>query len=245
MRSPAARDAARRLPGAAAAVLALALLAACGNGDAAGRDPATRSAVATGVAVTPSPEGAAPGPSGPPAASSVSANPATAGGARSSTSKPPASTAAKSPAASTASQTAQAPVPAPVPDVLGAAYADAAARLTAAGFTVVRVDAVSAKPQGTVTATSPASGTQAAKGTRVTVTVAKPDTAVVPDIMNKSYRDATATVRAAGLVMDQDSVDHAANPVWNRCYVVAFTPPAGTVVAKGSLVDITRVYGCG
>lgn len=129
--------------------------------------------------------------------------------------------------------------------MVGAAFDQASAKLSAAGFTVVRVEAVSAKPAGTVTGTSPAAGTQAAKGARVTVTVAKPDPAMttMPDLRGLPPAQGIAKVEAAGLVID---------PVWRAAYVKpglqsclfwSTEPVMGTPVKKGSLVALH--YTCG
>ncbi|MCF2527059.1 PASTA domain-containing protein [Yinghuangia sp. KLBMP8922] len=128
---------------------------------------------------------------------------------------------------------------------MGATYDQAAARLTAAGFTVARTDVVSTRPAGSVTATNPASGTQLPGGAKVTVSVAKPGAtqATMPDLRGSRPRDAITAVEAAGLTLDPVWRATYVDPYWDNCRFLYSTPPAGTAVARGTQVSLQ--YGCG
>ncbi|WTW96694.1 PASTA domain-containing protein [Streptomycetaceae bacterium NBC_01309] len=142
-----------------------------------------------------------------------------------------------------------APAQATVPNVTGLGYADAASRLTAQGFTVARADEVSAKPAGTVLRTAPGAGAVVPKGTKVTVAVAKADDTmtVVPQIADMYIRDARAALRAVGLALEDmyNAPGYDEGGVYSHCRLWQFTPGEGAKVKKGTVIDVTRVYGCG
>ncbi|MGW0658202.1 PASTA domain-containing protein [Streptodolium elevatio] len=136
-----------------------------------------------------------------------------------------------------------------VPNVVGLAYADAASRLAAQGFSVARTEEVSAKAAGTVLRANPGAGALARRGSQVTVTVAKADDTmtVVPKIRDLYVRDARAAVRAAGLALEPmyNGAGYDEGGTYSYCRVWEFTPAEGARVKKGTVIDITRVFGCG
>jgi beta-lactam-binding protein with PASTA domain/predicted Ser/Thr protein kinase len=98
-----------------------------------------------------------------------------------------------------------------VPGVTGQSEDQARAALEAAGLRVAVVQQEDAKEDpGTVLGQSPAPGGQAAHGTTVTITVAeKPKQVAVPDVVGRSRKTATQTLKAKGLkvVVEQTPVD--------------------------------------
>jgi serine/threonine-protein kinase len=124
--------------------------------------------------------------------------------------------------------------PVGVPDVTGQTPEQAESNLTAAGFTVTRGEdgRTAAVDVGEVMAVTPgpADGPQPF-GSAVTITVSAglPQVAV-PDVIGKNLEDATATLQAAGLVVDSTRF------LGNK--VRAQQPAAGEVVEQGSTVKI-------
>jgi len=131
-----------------------------------------------------------------------------------------------------------------VPDVAGLTYVQAQARLMAQGFTVGRVDEISTKAVGTVLRASPGAGAKVARGTRVTVTVAKADDTMttVPRIKGLRIAAARDVLHAAGLVFEPKYENYDPE-AW--CTPAEFTPGEGQRVPRGTVIDVTRVYGCG
>jgi beta-lactam-binding protein with PASTA domain len=152
------------------------------------------------------------------------------------TSSPPPSTGAANPPDAKVS----------VPGVANMTYAQAEARLTDQGFTVARVDEISADAAaGTVLRTNPGDGAMVVPGTKVTVTVAKADDTmtVVPRIYDRYMPDAIATLQAAGLSFKPPY--DVARDYQRMCRLSEFTPAEGTRVRKGSTITVLRVVGCG
>jgi serine/threonine-protein kinase len=78
-------------------------------------------------------------------------------------------------------------------------YDQAAADLQARGFNVSRIDVDSQLAAGVVTAQDPGGGTQASKGSTVTLSVSKgPSTSAVPDVTGQDYAIAQTTLENAG-----------------------------------------------
>jgi penicillin-binding protein 1A len=126
-----------------------------------------------------------------------------------------------------------------VPDVRGQAYADAAAELTARGFTVGRFDIASADvAPGAVSGQSPVGGTAAPPGSTVTLEVASSQGgAAVPDVVGREAGDARGILRDAGFavqVVEQPNPEGDTSPgiVWRT------SPRAGTTAPRGSTVTI-------
>jgi beta-lactam-binding protein with PASTA domain len=132
-----------------------------------------------------------------------------------------------------------------VPDVKGQSQSAATSALKKAGFTVK----VSSKPNSTVTKgtvydTDPASGTQVAKGSSVTILVSSgPEMVNVPDVKGMTQSAATAALidPKFGLLVDIQAAGPPPDP--SKGNLVSNTDPvAGTSVPKGSTVKVF-VYG--
>jgi serine/threonine-protein kinase len=125
------------------------------------------------------------------------------------------------------------PAPVPVPDVSKKTYDQAAAQLSAAGFTPSRDDVFSdtvAKDQ--VIGTDPPAGQGANRGATVVVHVSKgPEMVTVPDLVGKALEAAQAQLQAAGFEVDTQSY------LPGRL-VRAQSPAAGTSVNKGTKVTL-------
>jgi eukaryotic-like serine/threonine-protein kinase len=124
-----------------------------------------------------------------------------------------------------------------VPDVTGLARDSAESLLTDAGFEPAVEEAESDKPEDEVISQNPAAGTQVDRGSRVTITVSKGIEKVsVPDVAGRTRRDASAQLRAVGLVpvvQEQDVTDPAQDGV-----VISERPGAATELEKGKQVVI-------
>jgi serine/threonine-protein kinase len=125
------------------------------------------------------------------------------------------------------------PAPVAVPDVSTKSFDDASTALTAAGFTVARSDDFNATvPSGKVIGTDPPAGTEASRGSAVTVHVSKgPETVKIPNLVGQSLDAAQAQLQAAGFVVDTQSY------LPGRV-VRAQDPAAGTTVNKGTKVTL-------
>jgi serine/threonine-protein kinase len=125
------------------------------------------------------------------------------------------------------------PAPVPVPDVTGKTFDDASQALTAAGFTVSRVDDFSATvDNGKVISTDPAANQNANRSSQVTVHVSKgPETVKVPNLVGQSLEAAQQTLQAQGFEVDTQSY------LPGRL-VRAQSPAAGTTVNKGTKVTL-------
>lgn len=97
--------------------------------------------------------------------------------------------------------------PVDVPDVTGESLEDAKADLEEAGLKVkVAAEQVNSEfDQGQVAAQTPESGTEAAEGDTVTLTISKgPEMVEVPDVVGDSVDDAKAELEAAGFQVEED-----------------------------------------
>jgi serine/threonine-protein kinase len=133
----------------------------------------------------------------------------------------------------------------PVPDLKGQSQSDATSALKKAGFKVK----VTSKPNSTVTKGTvydqdPASGTQVAAGSTVTIFVSSgPEMVSVPDVRGMTQSAATAALidPKFGLLVDVQSAGPPPDP--SKANQVSNTDPVGgTSVPKGSTVKIF-VYG--
>jgi beta-lactam-binding protein with PASTA domain len=125
-----------------------------------------------------------------------------------------------------------------VPSVVGSKTTVAVQRLRGAGL-ASQVTTVAAKAAaGVVVATSPKPGTSVAKGSTVALRVSKGQ-ATVPDVVGQTVTDATAALRAAGLVATTFQVP-GPEP---KGTVKAQKPQAGKKVARGSKVRINVSTG--
>jgi beta-lactam-binding protein with PASTA domain/tRNA A-37 threonylcarbamoyl transferase component Bud32 len=125
-----------------------------------------------------------------------------------------------------------------VPDVLNQTEASARAELEAAGFQVQSVEAPSdSTPQGFVSAQSPDPGTQADKGSAVTITVSTgPSSVTVPNVVGEQKETAKQDLQDAGFKVKTEMVP-VSDPTQDN--VVQDQDPAGGASApKGSTVTI-------
>jgi beta-lactam-binding protein with PASTA domain/tRNA A-37 threonylcarbamoyl transferase component Bud32 len=125
-----------------------------------------------------------------------------------------------------------------VPDVLGQSESSATGELQAAGFEVSVTEAPSdTVSEGLVSAQSPSAGTEAAKGSTVTITISTgPELTTVPDVIGEDTATARAMIRDAGLrpsTVFQDVTDPSQDGI-----VLDQDPSGGTEVEPGSTVTI-------
>ncbi|HEX5467494.1 MAG TPA: Stk1 family PASTA domain-containing Ser/Thr kinase [Gaiellaceae bacterium] len=126
-----------------------------------------------------------------------------------------------------------------VPNVVGMSEANARATLEQAGFEVSSTSAPSdSTPEGVVSAQNPASGTDATKGSTVTITVSTgPEQASVPNVEGQQRQQAEKALQDAGFqvnVVEQDTDDPAQQNV-----VIDQDPAGGSQAPAGSTVTIT------
>jgi serine/threonine-protein kinase len=124
-----------------------------------------------------------------------------------------------------------------VPDETGKSFDEASSELEAAGFKVTRKDQESTdEDPGTVLSQAPKGGTQAAKGSVVTLTVAKePTQADVPDVTGEDQGTAIARLSGAGFEIQRKEKD-VDSPEGDG--VVIEQAPANGKAKKGSTVTI-------
>jgi beta-lactam-binding protein with PASTA domain/tRNA A-37 threonylcarbamoyl transferase component Bud32 len=125
------------------------------------------------------------------------------------------------------------PAPVPVPDVSKMTYDQAAAALSAAGFTVARADDFSdTVAKDSIIGTDPPAGQGADKGAQITVHVSKgPEMVTVPNLVGLTLDAAQAQLQAGGFVPDTQSY------LPGRV-VRAQSPAANTSVTKGTKVTL-------
>jgi len=126
-----------------------------------------------------------------------------------------------------------------VPPLVGKRVADARATLQAAGLGVDTVDQASdTEPPGTVIAQTPDPGVRAARGTSVTLTVAKkPDLVAVSAVVGLGQDAADAELAREGLKVNH-KMRSISDPTRDGT-VVAQNPAAGTKARRGSTVTLT------
>ncbi len=129
-----------------------------------------------------------------------------------------------------------------VPDVVGQSIDVARPNLEdGAGF-VVRVEQVdSDRPNGEVVSTSPSGGTQAEKGTTVTVRVSGGTKITMPDLTNQTLTQALDTLRGAGWTGTTQQLAQSRQQTldptkWDR--VTGQTPQPGTQIAKDAALSV-------
>jgi serine/threonine-protein kinase len=129
------------------------------------------------------------------------------------------------------------PEQAAVPDVTGKQFDEAQSTLQAAGFKVTRTDKESDKAAGTVLSQNPKSGTQAAAGSTVALTVAKEPTQVdVPDVTGEDSPVAIRELSRAGFEVDPQTRD--VDSPEGDGVVIEQSPTGGSKAKKGSKVTI-------
>ncbi|MEN9751657.1 MAG: Stk1 family Ser/Thr kinase [Actinomycetota bacterium] len=130
-----------------------------------------------------------------------------------------------------------------VPGVLGQSYDEAAAAVTAAGLTPVRVDATSASIEANkVISVTPSVGTKLEIGSKVTLSVSLGNQMnTVPNLVGMSFNSAKNYLLKAGFVLGTvTDVDHGGTIKGN---IVATKPAAGESAAAGSTIDLSRASG--
>jgi serine/threonine-protein kinase len=123
-----------------------------------------------------------------------------------------------------------------VPDVRKDTVQDAVHTLTQQGLNYKEYDVNSSQQPGTVTAQSPAAGTQVVKGTTVRINVSKglPPVIIPSDLIGKSESDATSELQQLGFnvaTQPQDSTKPQGS-------VVDTNPKPGSSVQRGSQVTL-------
>jgi serine/threonine-protein kinase len=120
-----------------------------------------------------------------------------------------------------------------LPSLVGQTVQQATATLQGLGLVATPAEMASDQPPGTVLSMSPVAGTTVARGSTVTLTIAKAPTVAVPAVMGQDQVAASQTIQAAGLqpqIVPQPSSSVPAGKVINT------SPAAGTMVTKGSAV---------
>jgi eukaryotic-like serine/threonine-protein kinase len=131
-----------------------------------------------------------------------------------------------------------------VPNVVGLLFADASARLSAAGFKVKTGESIfhPTAPKSSVLGQTPAPGVKGLKGNEVTLDVslgAKKGT--VPDVIGMSVDAATKALQGVGFDVSQDVTERLDNKP--RGEVIGATPKVGTVALQPSSVRLTVSAG--
>src|ERR671931_2870462 len=125
-----------------------------------------------------------------------------------------------------------------VPEVVGRSEADATAILHGAGFAVQSVSSPSdTTPQGIVTTQSPNAGTEATKGSTVTITVSSgPSSATVPNVVGEQEETARDDLENAGFKVKVEKVP-VTDPTQDNV-VQDQDPTGGSSAPEGSRVTI-------
>lgn len=131
-----------------------------------------------------------------------------------------------------------------VPNVVGLLYADAEARLKAAGFTVKTGESQyhQTAPKNSVLDQSPEPGTKGLKGDEVVLDVslgARKST--VPDVIGLSREDAVRALEKAGFEAPGDIIEKLNTRP--RGEVLAVSPAVGTTVTQPATVRLTLSAG--
>jgi beta-lactam-binding protein with PASTA domain len=129
------------------------------------------------------------------------------------------------------------PRPVQVPNVVNLPYDRAASELQADGFGVRRVDVSSDLGEGIVVDQDPAAGTDASRGTTVTLEVSQgPSTVAVPDVTFQDVAVARATLEGAGFRV-REELEDTSDPS-SEGIVLAQEPVGGGRVSPGSLITL-------
>jgi beta-lactam-binding protein with PASTA domain/tRNA A-37 threonylcarbamoyl transferase component Bud32 len=123
-----------------------------------------------------------------------------------------------------------------LPNVVGQTFEQGQQTLAALGVQVMRMDTpTTSQTPDTVLAMTPTSNTKVAKGSVVTLTVAQAPQVSVPAVTGQDQVTASNTVTQAGL---QPSIVGQNSSTVPAGKVIATNPAAGTMVAKGSTVQL-------
>jgi serine/threonine-protein kinase len=129
-----------------------------------------------------------------------------------------------------------------VPNVAGDSGDKAKSLLTKAGLNPSVQQKFDEKvPQGDVISQSPRGGNIVNSGTKVTIVVSKgPPPVTIPTVTGLSAKDAEASLRGAGLVVD--TTEHYSDKV-TRGDVISQDPRAGSIVDQGSKIKLDVSLG--
>lgn len=128
-----------------------------------------------------------------------------------------------------------------VPDVAGLALTDAVPLLQRRGVVVGEVtEKASDAAVGTVLTQSPKAGKRAARGSAVDLTVAVARSVAVPEVIGLDLDSAAAKFESIGLSIGSTSARASVEP---KDSIISHSPPAGAVVAVGSVVSVVVSAG--
>ncbi len=129
------------------------------------------------------------------------------------------------------------PKPVAVPNVVGQQYASAESALQGLGFGVARANVESDEPAGIVVGQSPGAGSEASKGSTVTLQVSEgPQTSEVPDVTSQDVASARAQLQSSGFrtnVVREDTEDVSLDGL-----VISQDPPGGSELEPGETVTL-------
>ena len=130
-----------------------------------------------------------------------------------------------------------------VPNVVGFDYTKAAAAVTEAGLTPVRVDEPNAKvPVGAVIRVDPDANKEVDIGTRITLYVSSGLSEVtIPNVSGMTVEQATAELKKLGLVVGTNVTGNSATITQGM--VITTTPAAGALTKTGVTVDLVVSSG--
>ena len=130
-----------------------------------------------------------------------------------------------------------------VPNVLGFTYDRAAAAISDAGLTPVRVDEANAKvPLNSVIRTNPNAKKQVDIGTRVTLFVSTGLAEIqVPNVSGMTVEAATAELKKAGLVVGDTSKGN--SPTFAQGTVISTNPASGATSKSGATISLVVSSG--
>ncbi|MET8773716.1 Stk1 family PASTA domain-containing Ser/Thr kinase [Nocardia sp. NPDC050713] len=130
-----------------------------------------------------------------------------------------------------------------VPSLVGQDISVAQPNLVdSAGFKIVIEEVQSSKPKGEVIATSPAGGTNADKGSTVTVQVSSGDQIAMPSVVGLTPSQAVEKLRQAGWTGSTSQIDQNTVGTFDAGSVgriVSQQPSAGSSISKTSTITIT------
>ena len=128
-----------------------------------------------------------------------------------------------------------------VPSVVGQAQADAQANLEAAGFKVAPAPADSSKLAGQVVSQGPAGGTQAPKGSTITINVSSGNRIVVPDLTGLQAQEVLARLQLFKYTGGQGNITTTMVPVTDPAQVgrvVSQSVPPGTDIEPSAPLSV-------
>jgi serine/threonine protein kinase len=128
-----------------------------------------------------------------------------------------------------------------LPNLVGQTFDSAQQQLLTLKLVVQRSDmSTTAQPAGTVLAMSPLAGTKAARGTAITLTVAKAPQVAVPDVRGQDQTQASTVLQTAGF---QVQIVPQANATVPSGKVINTIPPPGTMANKGDAIQMVVSTG--